>query len=176
MIKVTTDPSRKHDYFYSDFSLHRKYNRYYPYEKILSYYSLFLTIIGTVCNLTSFFIMHHKNMRKHSCMRILAILALSDLIVLYQWNFNQFFEYNLSQPPFFRDLEELSLFGCRWISYLAFSSLQLSAWLLSLVSVDRLMVIYSNWWKNTMRNPSKINVTLIFIFFFFSSNHHNFTV
>ena len=90
-------------------------------------------------------------------MRILAILSLSDLFVLYQWNFNMFYQYNLTKPPFYEDLEELSLFGCRWIGFFAFSCLQISAWLLSFLSIDRLMTIYSPWWTLTMKKETVIN-------------------
>ena len=143
-----------------DFASHIKYNKYYKYERILSFYSLFLTIIGTLCNLTSFIVMHHKNMRKYTCMRILAILSLSDLFVLYQWNFNMFFQYNLTMPPLYRDLEELSLFGCRWIGFFAFSCLQASAWLLSFLSIDRLMNIYSSWWTRIMKREVITNAII----------------
>lgn len=78
-----------------------------------------------------------KPMRKHPCMRYLAMLSITDLLVLYQWNLNTFFKYHLSRPPLHFDLEEISLFLCRWLSYMAFSCLQQSAWLLALVSFDR---------------------------------------
>ncbi len=149
-----------------DFASHIKYNKYYKYERILSFYSLFLTIIGTICNLTSFIVMHHKNMRKYTCMRILAILSLSDLFVLYQWNFNMFFQYNLTRPPLYRDLEELSLFGCRWIGFFAFSCLQASAWLLSFLSIDRLMTIYSSWWTRIMKREVITNAIIYSIVLF----------
>lgn len=149
-------------HYFRYFRDHRKLSYYYPFEKYLSYYTLFLIIIGTICNFTSFMIMHKKNMSKHSCMRYLSILSLTDVIVLYQWNMNTFFKYNLSIPPIYSDLEEISLFWCRWISYLAFSSLQLSSWLLSLVSFDRFMIIYSRWWRtHIMSEPKIVNLIII---------------
>ena len=159
--------------FYPNFKDHKKYNKYYPYELYLSYYAIFLIVLGTFCNIFTFLIMNTKTLRKFSCMRILAALSLSDLIVLYQWNFNTFYEYNLSSPPLYKDIEELSLIGCRLISYLAFSSLQTSSWLLSLVSLDRLMVVYSAWWKVNMSKTRRIDSLIIMIIIFiFLINFH----
>jgi hypothetical protein len=132
----------------------------------LSYYAMFLIILGTICNIFTFLIMNTKTLRKFSCMRILAALSLSDLVVLYQWNFNTFYEYNLSSPPMYKDIEELSLFGCRVISFLAFSSLETSSWLLSLVSLDRVMVVYSSWWKVNMSKTRRTDYLIVSIFSF----------
>ena len=135
---------------YKSFYQHRLYSVYFQYEVFLSYYALFLIVAGTIFNLTSFTIMIRKNMQKYACMRYLAILSIVDLLVLYQWNLNTYFKYNLSVPPFYKDIEELSLFWCRWISFFAFSTLQLSSWILSIVSFDRVMLVYVSSWAKTI--------------------------
>lgn len=152
---------RRFDVYYRNFTLHIMNSGYYPIEFYLSYYSLFLIIMGSICNLTSFMIMMRKQMRKHPCMRYLAVLSLTDAMVLYQWNMNTFYKYHLTSPPLNLDLEEISLFWCRWLSYMAFSCLQLSAWLLALVSFDRLMIVYSTCWTQAMNKSSKINLLII---------------
>jgi hypothetical protein len=153
---------REHQ-FYKSFLTHRQCNVYFPYELVLSYYTLILIVIGTICNLTSFSIMLKKNMRKHTCMKFLAILTLSDTIVLFQWNMNTFFKYNLSVAPLYSDLEEISLFWCRWISYLAFSSLQTSSWLLCMVSFDRFMIVYAPFWSNFISKNQRVNFLIFFL-------------
>ena len=159
--------------YLKSFSYHRKHYRFFKVELFFSYYALFLIIVGTIFNLTSFLVMIRKNMRKYACMRYLAILSIVDLLVLYQWNLNTFYKYNFSFPPFYRDLEELSLFWCRWISYLAFSTLQLSSWLLSIVSIDRVMVVYCTCWNKYMHKPNRINLVIILIILIiFMSNVH----
>jgi hypothetical protein len=108
--------------------------------------------------------MLRKNIRKHSCMRYLSILTLSDTLVLYQWNLATFYKYNFSVPPNYIDLEDLSIFWCRWISYFAFSSLQLSAWLLCAVSVDRVMIIYAPRLQTYINNKKfRINLVILAI-------------
>jgi len=113
--------------------------------------------MGTVFNITSFTIMVRKNIRKYACMRYLAFLSLVDLIVLYQWNLNTFFKYNLSVAPEYKDLEEISLIWCRYISFMAFSTLQLSSWILSLVSFDRVRN------KNFILNAFYLSVKVFYL-------------
>lgn len=139
---------------------YRQDNPYFKYEKMFSYYTLFLIIIGTFCNLTSFIVMRRKQIRKYACMKYLSALAISDLTILYCWNLNTFFKYNFSKPPFYLDLEELSLAMCKLIAFFAFFCLQLSAWLLSLVSFDRLMLVYSSKWKHFMHKPQRIHLVI----------------
>ena len=152
---------------------YRRSNPYFKYEKIFSYYTLFLIVIGTLCNLLSFIVMNRKQIRKYACMKYLSALAISDMMILYQWNLNTFFKYNLSKPPFYLDLEEISLISCRLIAFFAFFCLQLSAWLLSIVSFDRLMLVYSTKWKHIMHKPKRvcmlITATVLTIF---SLNFH----
>lgn len=161
---ILTNEILKLPSFYQRQVIHRNTNSYFIYEKYLSYYALFLIIIGTICNVFSIVIMFRNTMRKYACMRYLCALAFSDLIVLYQWNLNTFYKYNLSQAPFYFDMEELSLYLCKQIAYLAFTSLETSAWLLSLVSFDRLMMIYSQWWKHKMHKPLILNLMIASVF------------
>ena len=152
-----TEPnSRRLNAYFKNFAQHRELNIFYPVEHLLSYYTLVLIVIGTLFNLTSFLVMQRRNLKKYSCMRILSIAALADALVLYQWNLNTFFKYNLSKPPAYNDLEEISLFWCRWISFCAFSTLQTSSWLLSLVSIDRVMIIYSHAWKTKVSGKPRV--------------------
>jgi hypothetical protein len=168
-----TSYTHRMNIYYKEFGDHRKYSIFYPYERILSIYTIILILVGTCCNLTSFVVMLGKNIRKYSCMRYLAILSLVDVIVLYQWNLNSFYKYFLTKPPHFIDLDELSVFWCRWISYFAFSSLQMSSWLLALVSLDRVMIFYSRWWKKNMTEPKRVNLIILFLFVvIFGLNSH----
>jgi hypothetical protein len=152
----------KEDYYIRKYKSHYRdgcgYNM--KYEKLLSFYPLFLIIIGTLCNLTSFIVLRRKSIRKYACMKYLSVLAISDMSILYSWNFNSFFKYNFSKPPFYLDLEELSLVMCKLIGFSAFFCLQLSAWLLSLVSFDRLMLVYSTKWKHFMHKPHRIHFVI----------------
>jgi hypothetical protein len=69
------------------------------YEVYLSYYAICLIVIGTVTNTCSFAVMMRRNIRKYACMHYLSALAISDMVILYQWNLNTVFKYNLSTGP-----------------------------------------------------------------------------
>lgn len=152
--------------FFKSFPHHRIHNIFYPIELILSYYTMFLIILGTICNSISFMIMNARKLRNYSCMKILSFLSIIDTLVLYQWNMNTFFKYNLSSPPNYEDLEEISIFWCRLISFLAFSMLQMSSWLLALVSFDRVMGVNSTFWTHQMANSKKLYSLIISICMF----------
>lgn len=159
--------------FYKSFAQHRMHNAFYPTELILSYYTIFLIVLGTICNSISFTIMNARKLRNYSCMKILSVLSIVDTLVLYQWNLNTFFKYNLSTPPHFEDLEEISIVWCRLISFMAFSTLQLSSWLLALVSFDRVMGVHSTCWTHQMARSKKLYSLIIFIcVFIFMLNSH----
>ena len=51
-----TEYDRKFNVYYRSFPMHIKHSGYYIYEYYMSYYALLLIIIGSTCNLTSFFV------------------------------------------------------------------------------------------------------------------------
>jgi len=116
-------------------------------DRILSIYSLLLIIIGTPCNLLCCIIYLQKANRSNSIKIIFGYLAFLDTIVPYTFNLNYVFRefhvyvkityFNNNQnnfykndSPYFDDsehinaimikknLEEHSLFICRFLSYL----------------------------------------------------------
>ena len=104
--------------------------------KILGCYSLGLAIFGTIGNLIIFYVSLRTS--KNSTFILLRYLAISDIIALYFWNLNDF---SISILDF--DLENYSLFFCRFGSWIQFSSLQSSAWLLVI-----LFIIFINNFKS----------------------------
>lgn len=115
-------------------------------DRILSIYSLLLIIMGTPCNLLCCIIYLQKSNRSNSIKTIFGYLALLDTIVPYTFNLNYVFrEFNVyvkitylynninnnkNDSPYFDDsdninaviikknLEEHSLFLCRFLSYI----------------------------------------------------------
>jgi hypothetical protein len=77
-------------------------------------------------------------------MRYLTAVAVADLCSLYSWNLNLFYKHLIN--PYQNDLEDASIISCRLISFLAFVSLQLSSWYLTLVSLDRCLNIHFLFW------------------------------
>lgn len=106
-------------------------------DRLLSIYSLLLILIGTPCNLLCCLIYFQKHNRSSSIKTIFGYLAFLDTIVLYTFNLNYvyrefsvahrrtnnnnnnpyFDEDNTHIPMIKKNLEEYSLFLCRFLSY-----------------------------------------------------------
>ncbi|CAF3542097.1 unnamed protein product [Rotaria socialis] len=138
-------------------------------DRLLSIYSLLLILIGTPCNLLCCIIYFKKSNRSNSIKLVFGFLAFLDTIALYTFNLNYVFrEFNVdvkityfnnrkninnNGSPYFyereninvaiikRNLEEYSLFICRFLSYLAFSTLQTSSWVLAFGSFNRFLLV-----------------------------------
>ena len=110
--------------------------------KILGAYALLLTIAGTILNCIIFLICKRQRLWRTSTFKLLAILSLNDIIGLYQWNLKHFI-YSF----FIVDFNFTNLPWCRISIFLQYFSLQYSAWILVLISMDRLSSIVIQKWK-----------------------------
>lgn len=96
-------------------------------DRSLAIYSLLLIIIGTPLNLLCVWIYFQKNNRSNSIKLIFGYLALIDTFVLYTFNLNYVIrEFRLESIEHInetsrrfvkKNLEEYSLFLCRFLSY-----------------------------------------------------------
>jgi hypothetical protein len=86
-------------------------------------------------------------------MRYLTAVAVADLCALYSWNFNLFYKHLIN--PYQNDLEDFSIISCRIFSFIAFVSLQLSSWYLTLVSLDRCFNIHLLFWHRQMGRANR---------------------
>jgi hypothetical protein len=97
-------------------------------------------------------------------MRYLVAVAVADLCALYSWNLNLFYKHLIN--PYQNDLEDSSTISCRILSFIAFVSLQLSSWYLTLVSLDRCLNIHFLFWHRKMGRANRavyviLTVTII---------------
>jgi len=119
-------------------------------DRFLSIYSLILILIGTPCNLLCCLIYFQKTNRSNSIKTIFGYLAILDTIVLYTFNLNYvvrefnvdyqltYYNENNSKNKYLdlhhdfniniiiikKNLEESSLFVCRFLSYLGKKKIQ----------------------------------------------------
>jgi hypothetical protein len=108
-------------------------------KAINSYIPLMIIFIGVVGNTSAFLVFRfNKDMKKLSTMVIFSFLTVIDTSSLFMWNLNHFLE-----PNFKIYIENLSLFTCKFFTFLQFFSLQSSGWLLSYACVDRYFSIMS---------------------------------
>jgi hypothetical protein len=109
-------------------------------------------------NLLTIILLLRPNLRQYTTMRYLTAVAVADLCSLYSWNLNLFYKHLIN--PYQNDIEDASIISCRLISFIAFVSLQLSSWYLTLVSLDRCLNIYFLFW-NRQWGQAKYSVYII---------------
>ncbi|UJR25334.1 hypothetical protein I4U23_006684 [Adineta vaga] len=105
---------------------------------------ILLIFIGTISNLLCIFcLLCRKHRRIRSTYIYLIFLFLADTFSLYQWNLNDIFmQFNNGTQ-----LTNKSLFLCHSIAFLSFYTLHLSALFLTLVSIDRTLLLWSRYYR-----------------------------
>ena len=87
--------------------------------------TLFKAIIGTLGNVITICVCFTKRLRQVTTFNLIAIISLSNIVSLYQWNLDHFLEFSLKF-----DYLRKNLIFCKYLSYFQYCSLQYSAWLL----------------------------------------------
>ena len=103
---------------------------------MLNFFPILFLMVGTIGNTLSFIILTSKKMRKTSTFCYLACLSLVDFAVIYTFSVN----FILNQY-FNIDIQIKSITLCRIFAFLVYFLPQYSAWILVLVSVDRVFKI-----------------------------------
>lgn len=122
----------------------------------ISFVDFVIIVLGTLGNLTSFYLLTRKRLRTVSSMRYLAALTLVDTACLYGWYLSSVYR-QLNGDQHLKRIENLSPLLCKLISYMSFCSLQISSVLLCVLTVDRLLIIVSNVWRTKYANPQIAN-------------------
>ncbi len=116
-------------------------------------------------------ILLRPNLRQYTTMRYLTAVAIADLCSLYSWNLNLFYKHLIN--PYQNDLEDNSIISCRIISFMAFVSLELSSWYLTLVSLDRCLNIHFLFWHQQWgKTKYSIYIILTITIIILSLNTH----
>ena len=66
-----------------------------------------------------------------------------------------------------QNLEDQSLFLCRYISFMAYFSMQTSAWILTVITIDRYLIIWSTNWMQKYSKSMKFSLIVIFTIILF---------
>ena len=111
--------------------------------EIVGFYPLWLILSGTIGNLISFCICY--SLRKNTTFVFLMFITLADIATLYFWNIVSFLHaYDIM------DLINYNLYSCRIGTFIQYSSLQSSAWLLVSPSWQPLLKIYNQNFVKTL--------------------------
>lgn len=104
---------------------------------IMSYFPFFTISVGLVGNTACFFVFRfNKELKKMSSMVYLSYLVIVDTFAILIWNLDL---YTYTQHHFY--IENLNLFACRLLSFIQYSSLHSSSFLLTFLAIDRFVVV-----------------------------------
>ena len=140
---------------------------------ISAYYSLVLTVLGTLLNTLTLIVLCRstfRNTRTRPTIHYMRTIAVFDILMLYGWNLDHY----LSAVRGF-SLQRLTIASCRFLSFLNYFSCQSSAWLRVFVCLDRYLSIsriHQTWFtqsKSVLVIITSIIVafTLLNLYFFF---------
>ncbi|CAF3561837.1 unnamed protein product [Rotaria sp. Silwood1] len=134
-------------------------------------YSLILILVGTPLNLLCFYIYTRLvPNRSNPTIIVFSYLALIELLIPFTWNINYVVReliWKYQNISSIKNLEQHSLFICKFISYGAYFSLQCAAWLKTLATFARCVSLQPQWsLKKWLSKPIIIHrVTWMVIFF-----------
>ena len=133
------------------------------FGKVFATYSLVLIVAGSILNpLTCFIILRSKQLRTTSTFKLVAIVAVTDMVSLFQWNQESFTNTFFNLLPYFR-----SLVYCHMSIFLQYTTLELSSWLWVSISADRFLSLYIKRWSKdyfTGYRPLIYSAILLIIF------------
>ncbi|XP_046582520.1 FMRFamide receptor-like [Haliotis rubra] len=96
-----------------------------------------LLIFGTAGNILSMIVLTRQAMRKSSMSIYLTCLAVADLLALYSGLLRQWIIYTFNT-----DIRELHPLICKVVTWMLYFSLDLSAWILVSVTVERAVSVW----------------------------------
>lgn len=104
---------------------------------VISFLPLVNIVLGLVGNTACFFIFRfNKDLKKMSSMVFLSFSVCMDTLSLFVWNLDYF---TLEHFDFY--IEYLTIFTCRFFTFIQYLSLHSSSFLLCMVSVDRFFTV-----------------------------------
>lgn len=109
------------------------------FEAAVSYVPILIIIIGVVSNTTAFIIFRFNNdFKSMSSMVYFSFVTITDTLSLFGWNLDHFISYN-----FHVTLTDINEYCCHIIEFQQYFSLQSSAVLLSMATIDRYVTVIS---------------------------------
>ena len=127
-----------------------------------------LIIFGTCGNILSIVVLTRKSIRKSTTAIFLIFLTFSDLCVLYTGLFRQWLIYLIDI-----DIRHLSEAFCKIHTWLVYSSLDFSAWIIISVTLERIIAVWCPYSHNSKCSRQTAIVCIIMLLIFvLSLNAH----
>nr|QVK45787.1 G protein-coupled receptor [Proales similis] len=115
----------------------------------ISHIPLVIIVLGVVWNTIAFALfLSTKELREMSCTIYMMFISVLDTVSLFQFNLNRYL-----RPNFGIRILSATLASCRLLAFLQYFSLQASAALLTMMTIDRFMVVISKPGSRISRLP-----------------------
>lgn len=141
-----------------------KYNELNPYEKITYIFiniQAIVGILGIIGNILAFCVFSRTGFKKHSYSFYWRIMSICDIIVVLE-TFDNWANFILDA-----NIQSISAFLCTINEFHTYVASKVSLWILSLISLDRfLVIIYPN--RFMLFRRRRFQVTLVVILLLFS--------
>ena len=126
-----------------------------------------LIVVGTIGNILSILVLTRRSIRVSTTALYLTFLAFSDLCVLYTGLLRQWLIY-----LFEFDVRHVSNAGCKLHIWLLYSSLDFSAWILIVVTLERVILSWCPYSAKTKCNRKYATVLVVILIFLLGLNSH----
>ena len=133
-----------------------QYDEYKAHKILLLYIPPLLLVLGTIGNILSFCVLMRKAMRRTSTYNYLAVLSLTDMLVLYI-GLLRLWVGELTGY----DIRDKSDWSCKIITMVGYTVSVYSVWLLIAVTVERYTVVVHSLHAPTMCTRSRAIKTMI---------------
>lgn len=142
---------------------------------IVAYYSLTITIGGTILNLLTFVVFCRSTFRDTNArptLHYMRAMAIFDILMLYGWNIDHYFF-----PVHNFLLQTVNIFACRLLSFLNYFAAQSSAWLRVFVCIDRYFSLsrLHRTWLNRSKNVLIIIASIMVVLSLLNAHFFIFT-
>lgn len=134
-------------------------------NRILGVYALIIAVLGILLNVFTFYIC--SRVKDNTTFVFLRFFAITSIFTLLWWNL-----YHFVYPFYLIDIGSW-LLSCKIGNYVQYSSLQIAAWFLVLISVDGVLSVYLRHWKTIHFKVSRAYWTsgiLVAVFLIFNIN------
>lgn len=126
---------------------------------------------GVVFNTISFLLfLFNKELNKINSMRFLAFMSMSDTFTLFTYNLDHYYNYFYGHY-----YESTSLALCRLMPFLQYVSLNSSTWLLTLLTIDKYLILSirpgSFYYKMSSPKYATLFSSLVILFFSILNSH-----
>lgn len=134
--------------------------------KACSVYAIGLLFAGVTLSLLSFYIC--IRIKNNSTFIFLAYLSITSLFTLYKFNLN-----GIMYTLFNVDYLNINIYECKIGMFIQFTSLQASAWILVLISIEQYLSVKVKHWRTIYFKPKRAYITVTCLVLFFVAFNFN---